>query len=478
MTTTLTTAMRIDRCIDSSCDIIKTTNILSILQSDVSAIKSIILNHNLVDKILYYFASYLQRCYDQHDKCDIKCSCGIYQGTSNKPTKQQINEIVMIIDILLNNGMDPLLDNTIDGPKCTVGECSIFYYLFLIGAPATKLIEKLLSGNIKPLPNDFLYICESGILNAVKFAHNILKCHNLIDLKYEFTGKFMGKNLSCFYYASHHLDIIKYLVECGANPHDRTSSGNTALHDVCDLESFNDNLLEVTKYLVEYCGVKLDKQNNDGMTALMNNMYCHDRVPIVEYMITMHAKHCNINARNISGKTALYMAANANNLNYKSREKVIHLLLDNGADPTIAENDENLPLIALSNHPDMTFTIIQKMWNIMKIKKSSLTIDVANNIGQTILMNVVKWGCNKEIFHYLLNEGANIFMSDIFGKTVLMYGCDCAFATCFDSLICAFKFKLGNDFSEELKLKDKQNNKTAIDYLGKNILFRDNQIYI
>jgi ankyrin repeat protein len=79
--------------------------------------------------------------------------------------------------------------------------------------------------------------------------------------------------MTALFYASvnEHPDIVKLLLDHGANPDLQNTNGNTAL----TAASFN-GYMEITKLLMDH-GAKLDIRNNRGHTAL-TLAYHHDNI--------------------------------------------------------------------------------------------------------------------------------------------------------------------------------------------------------
>ena len=101
-----------------------------------------------------------------------------------------------------------------------------------------------------------------------------------------------------------YLDIVKYLIEKGANTEAKTKiDGKTALH-----WAPKENLLEFGKYLVEHCNVNIDSQSNVGFTPLM----IASEKGNLNVVKCLCEKGANTEAKDEKGRTALYLASRKN----------------------------------------------------------------------------------------------------------------------------------------------------------------------
>lgn len=96
-----------------------------------------------------------------------------------------------------------------------------------------------------------------------------------------------------------HIDIVKYLIEKGADVNAKEKYGSTVF-------IYSGDNLELIKYFIEVKGFDINSKNKYSMTALMNASYSYrDNVEVVKYLIENGA---DINAKNKNGYTALDIA--------------------------------------------------------------------------------------------------------------------------------------------------------------------------
>ncbi|KAK3923380.1 Protein fem-1-like protein C [Frankliniella fusca] len=111
------------------------------------------------------------------------------------------------------------------------------------------------------------------------------------------------------------LNVIKVLVENGANVNAASDSGSTPVRSACFMTH-----MDIVKYLVEN-GADILKPNHNGGTCLINSV---QSAPLCQYLLQHGAA---VNVRDIQNKTALHYAIQ------EHRCETTALLLDHGADP-------------------------------------------------------------------------------------------------------------------------------------------------
>jgi len=177
-------------------------------------------------------------------------------------------------------------------------------------------------------------------------------------------------------------EIVKYLINAGADVSARDQRGNTALFLLCEENKFN--TMSNVQLLVER-GANVDAVRNDGFTVLMVAIRVlsrrflllpHNDPQIAEFLAS---KITNLNAASFNafpgrGYTALLMAT-------ESRcTRVVQILLGRGANVNFA----------------------------------------TNIFGETALMVSCGFYDSSEIMLLLLNEGANVNMRQRDGRTALL----------------------------------------------------------
>ncbi|CAF3431351.1 unnamed protein product [Rotaria sp. Silwood1] len=139
-------------------------------------------------------------------------------------------------------------------------------------------------------------------------------------------------NVSVLWVATsvNNFDIVKLLVEHGANVNHRTKTNSTPLRGAC----YNGNV-EMARYLIEHgADAHLAKENND--TNLMVSV-CHKHLNMVTYLVD--ELHCDINECDINGRSALYDAVTCGSV------EITEFLLKHGARNFRAVVDQMSPLM-------------------------------------------------------------------------------------------------------------------------------------
>ena len=125
-------------------------------------------------------------------------------------------------------------------------------------------------------------------------------------------------------------EIVKLLVEHGANINHTTRTNSTPLRGAC----FNGNL-DMARYLIENgADIHIAKENND--TNLMVSV-CYKHLNMIIYLV--NELKCDVNICDNKGRSALYDAVNSGSL------EIVEFLLRNGARNYYAIHDQMSPLL-------------------------------------------------------------------------------------------------------------------------------------
>jgi cytohesin len=216
---------------------------------------------------------------------------------------------------------------------------------------------------------------------------------------------------------------VQALLNLGSDPNAADSRGLTALY-----WSFRYDNEKMFDLLIQK-GADLKRIKNPLFFATANNLMegILDRLISMGENVTQRDEHLNtvlmeasnarfanttsyllekgantiINERNDAGGTALSMAVSRN------KPYVVQILLDNGADPNIGDNDNSTPLM-LSNNPKITKMLLDKGANP----------NAQTYSGYTALL-LTK---NPEIIKLLISAGADVnFVNPIQGSTALSH---------------------------------------------------------
>jgi len=150
----------------------------------------------------------------------------------------------------------------------------------------------------------------------------VLKHGAYVDSAYTSTY-WEGYTPLCLAVTEGHEEVIKLLLECGANVNAQGKNGKTALHSA--VEKGHE---EVVKLLLE-CGANVDAQDKDGKSILQFAVEKqHEK--FVKLLLECGA---NVHTQDKDGKTVLHCAVE------KGQEKFVQLLLECGANVDAEDKD-------------------------------------------------------------------------------------------------------------------------------------------
>ena len=167
--------------------------------------------------------------------------------------------------------------------------------------------------------------------------------------------------------------------------------------------------MELVKYLVEN-GADINAKNNDGETALMKSSANHENIEIVKHLVENGA---DVNDKDNNGETALMIASAEfkNSGVVKYLNIVVEYLVENGADVNAKNNNGETALMRASGNNDMEM--------VKYLVEHGADVNAKDNNGKTALMRASEYG-NIEIVKYLVKNGANINVKDNNGETALI----------------------------------------------------------
>lgn len=142
------------------------------------------------------------------------------------------------------------------------------------------------------------------------------------------------------------IEIVRSLLNGGANVNERDRGGNTAL--LRALETPHDDVAEL---LLAQQSVDLNAQGLSGLTVLMRYVG-RDREEMVRKMLERGA---NVSLQDNDGDTALHNGARRGNVN------ILRLLLGKGADPNVKNKVGGTPLMwaAVFGHSDAVRVLLE-----------------------------------------------------------------------------------------------------------------------
>jgi ankyrin repeat protein/mono/diheme cytochrome c family protein len=170
-------------------------------------------------------------------------------------------------------------------------------------------------------------------------------------------------------------------------------AGSTLLHHAAGFGT-----LDIVQLLLDR-GAEVNAKNRRASTPLHWGIHDEAKVRV------LLARGAAINAKQIEGRTPLYQAAL-----FPSGTPVLRLLLEKGADPSIATLIGQTPLIAAAGRGD-----IEAM--LLLIEKGA-NVNVKNGAGDTPLMAAATNG-NPRAVQLLLDKGADATVKNKRGETAL-----------------------------------------------------------
>ena len=201
-----------------------------------------------------------------------------------------------------------------------------------------------------------------------------------------------------------HLDILRYLVENGADINACSDDHCTPLMIAIKMGHIN-----VATYLVEH-GAKVDLKDDRGCTALHHAMYYyhHDRLEVCSCLIERGAdvNGCYNNKSPQNGRTPLMIASRYGQLD------AMTLLIKQGANVNLQDKEGETALHYAVDGSDVSCEVLSCLI------ENGANFDAFSNSGCTPLMKAIH---NQliQVVTYLIEHGANIDLQDKNGNTAL-----------------------------------------------------------
>ncbi|RZF41868.1 hypothetical protein LSTR_LSTR005330 [Laodelphax striatellus] len=206
-------------------------------------------------------------------------------------------------------------------------------------ADRREIVSKVESG-CAPL----FVACRRGNVETVEYL--VVKCHADIEQR----GVYEVPDDRSVHYAtplwcaavSGKLDVVRRLVELGADVNAASDTGSTAVRSACFMTH-----IDIVTYLVE-SGADIQKSNHSGGTCLINSI---QNIQLCTFLLEHGA---SVNASDIQSKTALHYAIS------EHRTETTKLLLRYGADPFLKSscNDDALQTACLKGDTEIFHYLI------------------------------------------------------------------------------------------------------------------------
>ena len=212
-----------------------------------------------------------------------------------------------------------------------------------------------------------------------------------------------------FYLSEYIVELIKFLLDNGANFSINTEDGMTTFHMVCVLTNDKKDILTKRKHiaLIELFlekGVDIDIRDSRGLTVLHNacNNDSDNDIEFIEYLID---KGADVNLPNSEGETPLIIAINNGNL------ELVKLLLDKGADVNLPNSEGETPLHLAINNGNLELVEL--------LLDKGADVNIPNSKGRTPLLIAAKKGYNKIVQLLIKKVYADVNASYKDGNTLL-----------------------------------------------------------
>ncbi|CAB0031406.1 unnamed protein product [Trichogramma brassicae] len=186
------------------------------------------------------------------------------------------------------------------------------------------------------------------------------------------------------------------------------NGGNTPLHLALNLWD------ESAARLLLRRGANPNLANNKGLTAL--HIICKTRFNDLAIMLFQISdekdRHLLVDAQDNEGNTPLYLAL------YHDDKVMTRLLLRRGANPTVANEEGQIPLHYVCSQLCNDDESLRMLFELSNDKYHSVQLNAKGKWGETPLHLALTCE-NKEATEFLLRRGADPHLTNDFGNTVL-----------------------------------------------------------
>ncbi len=200
-------------------------------------------------------------------------------------------------------------------------------------------------------------------------------------------------------HTAHNLDIIKILLENGANINVTDEAGRTPLW----YHSFENFSVDCINFFLDK-GADINITKSDGKNLLYLFTWTHPDLNIQKKLLTQRHSGINVNIKNSDHRTPLHEAVRSNNL------ELVNLLISNGANPDVYDNNHLTPLLE---------SVITKKSNEIQcaLIEHGADVNATDEYGRTPLFYVSA----SEPTRLMLKHNADIFIQDKTDKNMLYF---------------------------------------------------------
>ena len=341
-----------------------------------------------------------------------------------------------VVNFLLTLDADKIgLDET-----CKRGKTALMYAVLL---DHHRLVGSLLRKGALMIPDEngvtpLMRACQRSFCEIV---HRLLK-HDSTNINAQGELGLTALGYACG--ESYNEGSVQLLLSCNADPGVLTTCGGTALHEACTIQHATESVEALLEHMNE---TQINQQNEDGYTALM--LACeNDLVEVVHLLLNSGADpfkattggttplmlavsnddpdhelleilvnkmgNGNLNAVDMDGCTAIYMAASSNNWG------AVLLLLDNGADATIPTEENEETILERAVNTSCLDIVTQMVMSVNNLTDRHRFVNSPTNWGHTPLHAAATNGL-MHIAEFLLVHGARQYAVNNYGYTPLFY---------------------------------------------------------